>query len=144
VKLYELTPGNMVEIPSLGRSVFVGMISPHPLYPDLALVIWRMDNGTWSLDALLPGLELPDATEVTGRTPTQRDANLRAALLNGRVLDGALMDAADTSPARAYGLLEALRNEVQRLVGLDRSAAVQVMGEVAGFESNWWIENASR
>jgi hypothetical protein len=33
------------------QATFIGQ-SPHPRYPDLALVVWRMSDGSVSLDAL--------------------------------------------------------------------------------------------
>ena len=51
---------------------------PHPIWPNLRLVIWRLADGDWSLDALAPdqwiGTALPS-------TADQREAILRGALL---------------------------------------------------------------
>jgi hypothetical protein len=54
-------PGDNVTtsgIDGLTGGIFIGRIDPHPLYPQLSLVIWRLHNGEISLDALSPRMEV--------------------------------------------------------------------------------------
>jgi hypothetical protein len=69
-------PGQIVEVG--GRSAtFVGAM-PHPIWPVLRLVIWKMDDGEWSHDAL-------DSRQWVGEaqpsTSDERLINLSKALL---------------------------------------------------------------
>lgn len=56
----DLRPGDKVEVVGMESPVFIGVISPHPMshynasFKHLWLVIWRMDNGEVSFDALSP------------------------------------------------------------------------------------------
>lgn len=59
------------------RAVFVAVSFPHPLYPSLALVIWRLDTG-WSHDALSLN---QDVGEPVPDGHVARTARLRKALL---------------------------------------------------------------
>jgi hypothetical protein len=72
----ELIPGDRIQVLA-GSSTYVGRL-PHPIWKDLQLVIWRMDDGTWSHDAL-------DIRQEVGRilptTPEQRMQCLKQALL---------------------------------------------------------------
>ena len=60
----DLEPGDRLTMPwpfgGTGEktSTFVAQC-PHPLWPHLQLVIWRMDDLTWSHDALDARQELP-------------------------------------------------------------------------------------
>jgi len=70
----ELVGGDVVS--SAGRSAtFIGR-SDHPRYPGMQLVVWRLDDGTVSLDAL-------DSRQVVGDVVSSRDGwgdRLEAAL----------------------------------------------------------------
>ncbi len=80
MKLMALLPGDKVELPGTSRwAIYVGRVIPHPIYPTLALVIWRLDDGTWSHDALDPQ---QDVGNVTTRSNDKRQANLRWAFFN--------------------------------------------------------------
>lgn len=59
VRVVDLRPGDVVRdfMDALG-SIFV-VATPHPVYPTLQLVVWRLADGTWSHDAL-------DARQVVG------------------------------------------------------------------------------
>jgi hypothetical protein len=46
----ELRSGDVVTLADQS-AVFIAS-EPHPEYPGLRLVIWKLDDGTWSLDAL--------------------------------------------------------------------------------------------
>lgn len=49
----------------------------HPFYEGFQLVVWRLADGTISLDALSP---LQDVGEPAESTPTERRENLRKAI----------------------------------------------------------------
>ena len=76
-QVVDLVPGDRVENAGM-TAVFVAR-TEHPLYPYLQLVIWRLQDGTWSHDAL-------DEREWIGRVLAGEDraANLRASLLGAR------------------------------------------------------------
>jgi len=48
--VYELTPGDVITVGE-SRATFIAR-TQHPLYPSLCLVVWVLDNGQISLDAL--------------------------------------------------------------------------------------------
>jgi hypothetical protein len=75
-----LRPGQVVSIPELGLSATFVQQAPHPIWPNLRLVIWKMADGSWSHDALDPR---QDVGEIEPATPEALLANLRAALLGG-------------------------------------------------------------
>ena len=68
-----LLPGDHVELMGMG-AIYVAQ-TDHPLYPGLRLVVWKLDSGEWSHDAL-------SAAQYVGEVDVRagRDANLRAAL----------------------------------------------------------------
>lgn len=74
-RIYELTPGDLVTNADMS-AVFVAR-TEHPIWPHLQLVIWRMDGGSWSHDAL-------DARQDVGlirlATAEERASRLRDAL----------------------------------------------------------------
>ncbi len=83
VRVRELRPGDTVSVTNLREitAIHVATVDPHPLYRHLALVVWRMSDGTWSHDAL-------DLDQVVGdvdrpRTNTETADRLRAALHHG-------------------------------------------------------------
>lgn len=72
-----LLPGDEITILGFRSAVFVAQ-TEHPLYPPLRLVVWRLEDGSWSHDAL----DLrQDVGQLTPSTPEDREARLRAALL---------------------------------------------------------------
>jgi hypothetical protein len=79
-RVEDLMPGERITLPG----PFEGMSSTfvartqHPLWPSLQLVIWKMDDGTWSLDALDARQEIGDTAPST---EVERMNNLRTALL---------------------------------------------------------------
>jgi hypothetical protein len=52
VRVSELLPGDLVTLPEADASATFIQQVQHPLWPHLRLVIWKLDDGTWSLDAL--------------------------------------------------------------------------------------------
>lgn len=72
----ELAAGDLVTQAGMS-AVFISR-GVHPIWPALALVIWRLDNGGWSFDALDFRQEVGDVTPSDSRDRQQR---LRAALL---------------------------------------------------------------
>lgn len=77
----ELLPGMRIQVPGIPIiGTFIDQ-KQHPLYPKLRLVIWILDNGTISLDALLPRQEIGELID-----PPDRKARmywLREALSSG-------------------------------------------------------------
>ena len=74
----ELRPGDLVTNASMAAT-YVAQ-APHPIWPHLRLVIWRMADGSWSHDALDPQQYVGIAVAGTHDELQQR---LRAALLEG-------------------------------------------------------------
>lgn len=74
VTVSELRPGDVV-ILFLRQGTFISS-SPHPNYPGLSLVIWKLDDGTWSLDALAYHQEVG---ELIPSTPNERWARVQEA-----------------------------------------------------------------
>ena len=65
MKVYELSPGDVVEVVDK-RSIFIGSM-PHPIYRNLSLVIWRiLDDDSVSFDALRSN---QDVGSVVGSGP---------------------------------------------------------------------------
>lgn len=60
----DLLPGNVVD--HFGRSATFITQCPHPKYDGFALVVWRLDDGTTSLDALSPLQHIGVARPQTG------------------------------------------------------------------------------
>lgn len=76
-KVADLMPGN--EVWHTDRSAIFVAQTEHPIWPHLRLVVWKLDDGTWSHDAL-------DARQDVGQVrpwnePDDRTSNLRRALL---------------------------------------------------------------
>jgi hypothetical protein len=72
----DLVPGDLVRNAGM-EAVYVTQ-SPHPLYPGLRLVIWRLGDG-WSLDAL-------DSRQEVGEVRLASDFDARMARLRGALL----------------------------------------------------------
>ena len=77
----ELTPGDLVTNPTINKAAIFVARTTHPIWPDFQLVIWRMDDGSWSHDALLARQEI--LGDVSPATAADREARLRGALLDG-------------------------------------------------------------
>lgn len=76
----QLRPGD--EVHNGGDSaVFLGTVRPHPLFPPLWMVIWRLPGGMISLDALDPNQHVGYAMITTVE---ERRARLRQALLGAQ------------------------------------------------------------
>jgi hypothetical protein len=56
----DLLPGDVVT-QGPQQALFVAS-EPHPVHRELRLVIWMLDTGTWSLDALRADQEVGDVT----------------------------------------------------------------------------------
>lgn len=52
-RVEELLPGDVIENAGT-RAMYIAQ-GPHPAWRNLRLVIWRMQDGNWSFDALSPG-----------------------------------------------------------------------------------------
>ena len=63
--VHDLVPGDLVVKESVGSATFIAK-GPHPKYPGLQLVIWKLEDGTWSLDALRWNQEVGEAVFSTG------------------------------------------------------------------------------
>ncbi len=77
VTVYSLLPGDVVSMG--GRQAVFVTHTGHPIWPKLRLVTWRLDDGSWSHDALAIHQEVGEAVRST---PEQRESALRWALLN--------------------------------------------------------------
>lgn len=75
-RVLQLTPGD--EVGAFGRSGTFIARCPHPLFPGLQLVVWKMDDGSWSHDALRVE---QDVGEAAPTTEASRELRLRRALL---------------------------------------------------------------
>jgi hypothetical protein len=76
----ELRPGDEVSLVApegVRTAVFVAETA-HPLWPSLRLVIWWLDTGEWSHDALSA---MQDVGPVQPSTDDERVERLKAALL---------------------------------------------------------------
>jgi hypothetical protein len=78
MKIKDLTPGDRVAM--MGRvGIFIGIVDPHPLFPNVSMVIWWMPKEkTWYHDALSIYADMP--MEVDGTS--NRQQNLRNSLLD--------------------------------------------------------------
>lgn len=72
----ELLPGDLVS--NGGMSAVYITRTTHPIWPHLELVIWRMEDGSWSHDALLAR---QDVGAVTDATTPERRVRLHRALV---------------------------------------------------------------
>lgn len=59
----DLQPGDMVTLGGMS-AVFIAR-TDHPLWPVLQLVVWRLDDGTASFDALSPDQEVGELAPAT-------------------------------------------------------------------------------
>lgn len=73
----ELLPGDLVSQGGMS-AVFITHCQ-HPIWPDLRLVIWRLDDGGWSHDALRHDQEVG---VVQPGSQAELAARLREALLH--------------------------------------------------------------
>ena len=74
-QVQHLLPGDLVTQGEMS-AVYVTQ-AEHPLFPGLRLVVWRLDGGGWSHDALRPD---QDVGEAAVTVPAQRAVRLRRAL----------------------------------------------------------------
>lgn len=81
MKVSELTPGDTIKAFAGLQATYVAQ-TEHPIWPWLRLVVWRMPDGSWSHDALSP------QQDVGEPQPSDREANLKAALLGPEVSRG--------------------------------------------------------
>lgn len=63
MRVFDLQPGMQFKFPFSGGegkvSTFITWKDQHPIWPSLALVIWRLPGGEYSFDALSLVQELP-------------------------------------------------------------------------------------
>lgn len=78
IKVSELEPGAVVRLGNRSATFVVRTV--HPIWPALQLVVWKLDDGTWSHDALDAEQYVGDAVPSDEET---RLTNLRTALLVG-------------------------------------------------------------
>ncbi len=73
--VYELLPGDEVTLPGFPPAVFIDK-TVHPLWRHMMLVIWQLDDGSWSLDTLAIGQEIGQVTpsDLASRTERLRRA----------------------------------------------------------------------
>lgn len=73
----ELLPGDLVS--QAGMSAVFVTHCQHPIWPHLRMVIWRLDDGSWSHDALRAD---QDVGAITDATSEERRDRLRHAVLD--------------------------------------------------------------
>lgn len=76
MRVIDLRPGDVVTEGN-SKATIIMIAERHPIYPSMCLVIWRLDNGTVSFDALSPLQELGELVPVTA---DERNSNLLEAL----------------------------------------------------------------
>lgn len=62
MKLHALEPGDKMTQPDGSWGILIAKVFPHPLYLNLGLFIWRLHDGTISLDALNPHMVIDPLT----------------------------------------------------------------------------------
>lgn len=75
----DLASGMRVRVPGETDAATFVQRAPHPLWPHLQLVVWRLPGGAWSHDALHAAQEVG---EVLPSTAEERTQALRRALLH--------------------------------------------------------------
>ena len=70
IRVMNLYPGDLVT--SGGASAVCIARTRHPLYPEFALVIWRLEDGTISLDALAPWQEVGELAPASAAERLER------------------------------------------------------------------------
>jgi hypothetical protein len=67
--LAHLVPGDITDL-GQRSAVFIDRHQPHPFYPDgfLALATWRLDDGSYSFDALDPRQDVGEVRSTTIET----------------------------------------------------------------------------
>jgi hypothetical protein len=60
----DLVGGDVIDIGGR-RGTFIGR-SDHPTYRGLQLVVWKLDDGTWSFDALSPVQHVGELVSARG------------------------------------------------------------------------------
>ena len=63
MKVNELTPGVVIEC-GVFRAMCLAVIPEHPVWSDLSLVVWILDDGRVSFDALRPMRDVGNVAEV--------------------------------------------------------------------------------
>jgi hypothetical protein len=80
VKVLDLVPGDLIR--NVDREALYVEQAPHPLYRGMQLVIWKLADGTWSLDALYIYQETGELVEPTDWPARKR--RLEEALLGSK------------------------------------------------------------
>ncbi|GAA1401861.1 hypothetical protein GCM10009613_60900 [Pseudonocardia kongjuensis] len=81
MRIADLRPGDRLEGSPTGESAtLISWSVPHPVYPALALVVWRMGDGRLSLDALDPEQHDVTGSVVVEQSEDQRLESLRRAI----------------------------------------------------------------
>lgn len=79
IAVRDLEPGDVVEAFPGARALYVTR-TPHPLHPGLELVVWRLDTGEWSLDALSADQHVGELVDPPASPDARRD-RLRAGII---------------------------------------------------------------
>lgn len=87
MKVLELIPGDVFNTPLGVRAIFIARVFPHPIYPNLDLVIWCIFDSKnrlepkrlYSFDALDSFCDVGDKDPLR----VDRQSNLRQALQGG-------------------------------------------------------------
>lgn len=82
MKLRDLLPGMVLEDVEGHKHTFVAFVPMHPIWPELALVVWRRDDGEWFHDALSGDMQASIVGRLIDDHPQALQDNLRKALLH--------------------------------------------------------------
>jgi hypothetical protein len=74
MRVSELVPGDVIEF-SGSRGLYIAQ-AEHPIWPALRLVVWRLEGGGWSHDALHPHQDVGRLIRHGG-DPALRDGLLK-------------------------------------------------------------------
>ena len=68
MRVRALTSGSVIELSgSRKRATCISVMEQHPVWPQLSLVVWILDDNTVSLDALHPAQEVGTEVEILNR-----------------------------------------------------------------------------
>lgn len=67
MRVRALTPGSVIQVMETEKATCIGVIEMHPVWPQLSLVIWVLEDGTVSLDALHPKQDVGKEIDLLDR-----------------------------------------------------------------------------
>ncbi|MGH3834082.1 MAG: hypothetical protein ACRDSF_00035 [Pseudonocardiaceae bacterium] len=67
MRVQALIPGAVIQLMESKKATCIGVIEQHPVWPQLCLVIWILDDGSVSLDALHPKQDVGKEVGILNR-----------------------------------------------------------------------------